>query len=75
MGADPKDPAQNVDAGARYLRDLLVKYDGDLWHALAAYKAGPGAVDKNGTIPAYRETIRYIDRVDREMRKNGGTNP
>ena len=36
LGVDPKDPAQNVDAGTRYLRDLLVKYDGGLYHALAA---------------------------------------
>jgi soluble lytic murein transglycosylase-like protein len=70
LGADPRDPAQNVDAGARYLRDLLVKYGGALWHALAAYNAGPAAVDKHGTIPPYRETLRYIDRIDREM-KNG----
>jgi soluble lytic murein transglycosylase-like protein len=75
LGADPKDPVQNVDAGARYLRDLLVKYDGELWHALAAYNAGPGAVDKYGSIPPYRETIQYIDRIDRDLRKHGGTNP
>ena len=41
LGADPGDPAQNVDAGARYLRDLLDRYDWRLWHALAAYNAGP----------------------------------
>ena len=70
LGADPRDPAQNVDAGARYLRDLLVKYHLALWHALAAYNAGPEAVDKYGGIPPYRETIRYINRIDRELKKN-----
>ena len=63
LGADPNDPAQNVDAGTRYLRDLLVKYDGGLWHALAAYNAGPGAVDKYNWVPPYRETIDYVRRI------------
>ena len=65
LGADPRDPAQNVDAGTRYLRDLLVKYDYRLWHALAAYNAGAGAVQKYNGIPPYRETINYINRIDR----------
>ena len=70
LGVDPKDPAQNADAGARYLRELLDKYDGRLWHALAAYNAGPGAVDKYRRVPPYRETIDYINRIDRERKKN-----
>ena len=65
LGADPHDPAQNVDAGTRYLRDLLLKYDYRLWHALAAYNAGAGAVQKYNGIPPYRETINYIKRIDR----------
>jgi soluble lytic murein transglycosylase-like protein len=68
LSADPYDPAQNVDAGARYLRDLLVQYDGHLWHALAAYNAGPGAVAKYNGVPPYRETIDYVLRVDRKYR-------
>jgi len=72
LGADPHDPAQNVDAGTRYLRDLLEKYDGGLWHALAAYNAGPGAVDKYQGVPPYRETIEYIGRIDRDLKKAGG---
>jgi len=68
LGVDPHDPAQNVDAGVRYLRDLLNKYDGGLWRALAAYNAGPGAVDKYGWVPPYRETIEYINRIDRAMK-------
>jgi len=69
LGADPWDPAQNVDAGTRYLRNLLEKYDGGLWHALAAYNAGPGAVEKYKGIPPYRETVQYIGRIQRKMDK------
>jgi soluble lytic murein transglycosylase-like protein len=71
LGADPRDPAQNVDAGTRYLRDLLEKYDGGLWHALAAYNAGPGAVDKYQGVPPYRETINYVGKIDRDLKKAG----
>jgi soluble lytic murein transglycosylase-like protein len=72
LGADPRDPAQNVDAGTRYLRDLLEKYDGGLWHALAAYNAGPGAVDKYQGVPPYRETIEYVGKIDRDLKKAEG---
>jgi soluble lytic murein transglycosylase-like protein len=68
LGIDPYDPAQNVDAGVRLLRDLLDKYEGGLWRALAAYNAGPGAVAKYGWVPPYRETIDYINRIDRAMK-------
>jgi soluble lytic murein transglycosylase-like protein len=69
LGANPADPAQNADAGARYLRDLLQKYDGGLWHALAAYNAGPGAVDKYRGVPPYAETVRYINRIEQDRKK------
>lgn len=69
LGANPADPAQNADAGARYLRNLLEKYDGGLWHALAAYNAGPGAVDKYRGVPPYSETVRYIQRIERDRKK------
>ncbi len=76
LGVDPGDPAQNVDAGTRYLRDLLLKYDGHLWHALAAYNAGPEALQKyNNQIPPYRETIRYIERIDRDLKRADGASP
>jgi soluble lytic murein transglycosylase-like protein len=71
LGVDPHDPAQNVDAGVRYLRDLLVKYHFGLWHALAAYNAGEGAVQKYSGVPPYRETIDYIQRITR----NSGYSP
>jgi len=79
LGVNPNDPAQNVDGGTRYLRDLLLQYNGQLWHALAAYNAGPGAVSKSRDgLPPYRETLRYVNRIDREFRKatepaDGGT--
>ena len=68
LGVDPHDPAQNVDAGVRYLRDLLNRYDGGLWRALAAYNAGPGAVDKYHWGPPYQETINYVSRIDKAFK-------
>ena len=68
LGADPYDPAQNVDAGARYLRDLLEKYNYGLRHALAAYNAGPAAVDRYNGVPPYRETIDYIGRIEKKLK-------
>lgn len=68
LGADPKITEQNVDAGTRYLRDLLLKYDRQMFHALAAYNAGPGAVDKYHGVPPYRETHAYILKVLAKMK-------
>ena len=73
LGADPNVPEQNVDAGTRYLRDLLLKYDNHAYHALAAYNAGPGAVDKYHGVPPYRETQAYILNVLRNWRKHSIT--
>lgn len=69
LGADPAVPEQNVDAGARYLAALLLKYQNDPYQvrkALAAYNAGPGAVDRYQGVPPYRETVQYIERVIRQ---------
>jgi soluble lytic murein transglycosylase-like protein len=74
LGVDPHDPAQNVDGGARLLRDLLVKYDLHLWHALAAYNAGEGAVQKYNGIPPYRETVNYVNRIDKAYTKSNQGN-
>jgi soluble lytic murein transglycosylase-like protein len=72
LQADPYDAEQNTQAGAQYLRDLLVKYKGDVPKALAAYNAGPGAVDKYGAVPPYAETRSYVNRVISNYRKLGG---
>lgn len=61
--ADPLDPTQNVEAGTRLLRDLVDRYPGRLDLALAAYNAGPAAVDKYGTVPPYAETQKYVRDV------------
>jgi soluble lytic murein transglycosylase-like protein len=65
LAADATDPEQNIDAGTHLLHDLLLKYDGDVAKALAAYNAGAGAVDKYQGVPPYRETQTYVDKVIR----------
>ena len=71
-GADPGIPEQNVDAGTRYLGVLLKrysKYRNGLSRAIAAYNAGPGAVDRFRGVPPYRETRVYVARVLAYMRQ------
>lgn len=66
LGVDPRDPHQNAEGGAQYLRELLARYEADpdqVLLALAAYNAGPGAVDRYHGVPPYRETREYILRV------------
>jgi soluble lytic murein transglycosylase-like protein len=60
---DPYDPASNIDAGAKFLKMMLDRFSGDVPLALAAYNAGPGAVDKAGGIPPIAETLQYLSNI------------
>jgi|SRR5579884_148137 len=75
LNSDPKDPSQNAWAGALYLRQLLERYNGSVSRAVAAYNAGPGAVDRYHGVPPYHETREYVRRVladyERAMRAKG----
>jgi soluble lytic murein transglycosylase-like protein len=61
--ANPFDPAQNVDAGVRHLKNLLESYGGDLRLSLAAYNAGSGAVARSAGVPHFTETQNYVRRI------------
>lgn len=69
LGVDAHNPQDNVLGGAKFLRELLLRYNGDPELALAAYNAGPGAVQKYNGVPPYSETRKYIIRVLREYKK------
>ena len=61
--AEPLDPAQSIEGGARYLSQLLHQFAGNTADALAAYNAGPGAVQQYGGVPPYSETQQYVTKV------------
>lgn len=63
LGVNPYDEKQNIEGGAHYLRQMLDKFNGNLQNAIAAYNAGPGAVQKYGGVPPYNETQNYVGRV------------
>lgn len=72
LNVDPHDTRENIEGGARLLRDLLIKYQDypdQVYRALSAYNAGPGAVQKYNGIPPYRETREYVDKVLREYNR------
>ena len=74
LGVDPRNPHENAEGGAQYLRDLLVKYEGSpdqVLLALAAYNAGPAAVERYHGVPPYRETREYILRVLKNWQPDG----
>jgi len=63
LGVNPDDPIANLEGGARYLREQLDRFDGDLERALAAYNAGPGRVIRANGIPRIRETQVYVSSI------------
>jgi soluble lytic murein transglycosylase-like protein len=66
---DAFDPQANVDAGTRYLRELLARYNGDLVKALAAYNAGPQRVEQYKGVPPFHETRAYVANIIREFNR------
>ena len=63
LGVDPRDPIQNMEGSARYLRQMLDRFGGDERLALAAYNAGPGRVEEYGGVPPFPETQNYLSRI------------
>ena len=71
---DPRDPRENAEGGTRYLASMLRRFDDDVPLALAAYNAGPGAVERHGGIPPFPETVDYVQRVLRSWTYEPGLN-
>lgn len=67
---DAFDPGENVAGGCRYMHDLLVRYHHNVPLALAAYNAGPGAVDASHGVPPFAETRAYVARITAALRTN-----
>jgi soluble lytic murein transglycosylase-like protein len=70
---NPFDPAQSIDGGTRYLKSLLDRFGGDTSLALAAYNAGPGAVERYGGVPPYPETQRYVQNILSNLQTTEGS--
>jgi len=70
LGVNPHDPIQNMTGGARYLRQQLNRFNGDLEKALAAYNAGPGRVERAGRVPSIPETQAYVRSIVSRLASN-----
>lgn len=66
LGVDPYNAAQNLNGGIRYLKNMAIRYQ-DLDKTLAAYNAGPGALDRHGGVPPFDETKQYIRRIKKTL--------
>ncbi|HLZ84244.1 MAG TPA: lytic transglycosylase domain-containing protein [Caulobacteraceae bacterium] len=75
LGVDAADPAGNIEGGVGYLSQMIRRFGGDLTKALAAYNAGPGAVERYGGVPPYAETIAYVDAVLARFNRAAPTAP
>ena len=75
MGVDANDPLANLEGGARYLREQLDRFDGDLEKALAAYNAGPGRVVEADGIPRIRETQTYVAAIMGRLSNHSRSEP
>ncbi|MBQ7567371.1 lytic transglycosylase domain-containing protein [bacterium] len=71
---DAYDPRDNIMGGTKYLSRLLDQFDGNMTKAIAAYNAGPGAVQQHGGVPPYPETQNYVDKVLGYYQQNKGLN-
>ena len=72
---NPLDPSENVDGGARYLRELLGLFSNDVVKALAAYNAGPKRVEEFHGVPPYPETVKYVNKVIRDFNQSVAPRP
>ncbi len=73
LGVDARDPAGNIDGGADYLSRMIRRFDGDTARALAAYNAGPEAVERYHGVPPYAETIAYVDAILARLGRTDGS--
>ncbi|WP_241557419.1 lytic transglycosylase domain-containing protein [Croceibacterium ferulae] len=75
LGVNPDDPFANLEGGARYLREQIDRFGGDIERALAAYNAGPGRVERAGGIPRIRETQSYVSSIMSRLSDHSRSEP